>query len=95
MFAAPSHADIDPSVALLADSPERRRAAVAQGRVLTADEHRGHPASLLGQLGPADGVDTPPDRVDATLRNSVADCVNGKAESKQVAAAQNSVLPTC
>ena len=51
------HDDLDARIGDVGHSPQRRRAAMAESRLLAAGQHGGHPSAVLSQAVVARGVD--------------------------------------
>lgn len=72
--------DLDRTVSLPVDPPERRDAAIAQRRSRSTAQDSRHPAPTTTELRPPHGVDTALDRMQPAFLDPVLNCLGAETE---------------
>jgi hypothetical protein len=91
--AAPAHRHVNPPGANLRDAPQRRRAAMAQQRIVTTGKYGGHERAVPGQPHVADGVDTDVQAMQPAGANPPAHRRSVESDGKELSGRHHSMLP--
>src|SRR6476646_1091944 len=92
--AVPPHADLNAVRVLLAESPQRSRAAMAELRFGSAGQHSRHPTPLPADQRSPHRVNAPPNRMKPPSTKPVFDRALTESQGEQLSTTDHSMLPS-